>query len=137
MTSVVDKVDHLTEVYSAEALSNSQHLAKKIDGRNNAWEFFQSPLVGDNVSKDIFGGSGALPEDNFLNDDLFVTAEKEYNSYQDITQSLKFVKAGPRKQLFCDPSKTKVAIVTCGGLCPGLNVVIRELVMCLHYNYEV
>lgn len=27
--------------------------------------------------------------------------------------------------------------MTCGGLCPGLNVVIRELVMCLHYNYEV
>ena len=93
--------------------------------------------MGDNVSKDIFGGSGALPENNFLNDSLFVTAEKEYNSYQDITQSLKFIKAGPRKELFCDPSKTKVAIVTCGGLCPGLNVVIRELVMCLHYNYEV
>lgn len=31
----------------------------------------------------------------------------------------------------------KPAIVTCGGLCPGLNTVIRELVMCLHYNYGV
>lgn len=47
------------------------------------------------------------------------------------------MKAGPRKDLFCDPAKTKAAIVTCGGLCPGLNVVIRELVMCLTYNYEV
>lgn len=27
--------------------------------------------------------------------------------------------------------------MTCGGLCPGLNVVIRELVLCLHYNYRV
>lgn len=29
----------------------------------------------------------------------------------------------------------KAAIVTCGGLCPGLNVVIREVVMSLHFNY--
>lgn len=93
--------------------------------------------MGDNISKSIFGGSGALPEDTFLTDDLFVTADKEYTNYKDITQSIKFVKAGPRKDLFCDPAKTKAAIVTCGGLCPGLNVVIRELVMCLTYNYEV
>ena len=66
-----------------------------------------------------------------------MTLEKQYNSYKDITQSIKFIKAGPRKELFCDPAKAKVAIVTCGGLCPGLNVVIRELVMCLHFNYEV
>ena len=47
------------------------------------------------------------------------------------------MKAGPRSEIFYKPAKTKVCIVTCGGLCPGLNVVIRELVMCLHYNYEV
>jgi 6-phosphofructokinase 1 len=38
--------------------------------------------------------------------------------------------------VFFDPSKVKAAIVTCGGLCPGLNVVIREIVMSLHFNYE-
>lgn len=31
----------------------------------------------------------------------------------------------------------RAAIVTCGGLCPGLNTVIREIVMCLHYTYGV
>jgi len=31
----------------------------------------------------------------------------------------------------------KAAIVTCGGLCPGLNVVIRSIVDCLWYNYNV
>lgn len=46
-------------------------------------------------------------------------------------------KAGPRKKLFFDPPKTKAAIVTCGGLCPGLNDVIRGLVMELHYRYRV
>ncbi|MDD5185241.1 MAG: ATP-dependent 6-phosphofructokinase, partial [Paludibacter sp.] len=45
--------------------------------------------------------------------------------------------AGPHKQLYFDPSKTKAAIVTCGGLCPGLNDVIRSLVNELHYRYKV
>ena len=38
--------------------------------------------------------------------------------------------------MFFNPRKVKAAIVTCGGLCPGLNVVIREIVMSLHFNYE-
>jgi 6-phosphofructokinase 1 len=46
-------------------------------------------------------------------------------------------RAGPREYLYFDPSKVKAAIVTCGGLCPGINDVIRSLVMCLHYNYGV
>ena len=61
MTSVVDRVDHLTDVYSQTALSQSEHLAKKSAGQDDSWDFFPSPLMGDNVSKDIFGGSGALP----------------------------------------------------------------------------
>jgi 6-phosphofructokinase 1 len=48
-----------------------------------------------------------------------------------------FEKAGPHKHLHFDPSKTKAAIVTCGGLCPGLNNVIRSLVNQLHYRYGV
>jgi len=38
--------------------------------------------------------------------------------------------------LYRDPKKVRPCIVTCGGLCPGLNVIIRELVMSLHYNYN-
>jgi 6-phosphofructokinase 1 len=45
--------------------------------------------------------------------------------------------AGPREKLFFDPSKTKAAIVTCGGLCPGINDVIRSLVMELYHRYGV
>ena len=40
-----------------------------------------------------------------------------------------FEAGGPRRKIFFDPSKTRVGIVTCGGLCPGLNDVIRGLVM--------
>jgi len=45
--------------------------------------------------------------------------------------------AGPREKIFFDPSKTKAAIVTCGGLCPGINDVIRSLVMELYHRYAV
>jgi 6-phosphofructokinase 1 len=48
-----------------------------------------------------------------------------------------FERAGPREHLFFEPAKTKVAIVTCGGLCPGLNNVIRSVYLQLHYHYGV
>jgi 6-phosphofructokinase 1 len=48
-----------------------------------------------------------------------------------------FEKAGPKENLFFEPAKTKVGIVTCGGLCPGLNNVIRSLVNELHYRYGI
>ena len=45
--------------------------------------------------------------------------------------------AGPRRGLFFNPPETTAAIVTCGGLCPGLNDVIRALTMVLWYRYGV
>jgi 6-phosphofructokinase 1 len=45
--------------------------------------------------------------------------------------------AGPREMIFFDPSKTKAGIVTCGGLCPGINDVIRTIVMELYHRYGV
>ena len=45
--------------------------------------------------------------------------------------------AGPRERIAFDPAEVHAAIVTCGGLCPGLNDVIRALVMCLRYHYGV
>ena len=41
------------------------------------------------------------------------------------------VRAGPREKIYFEPSVCKAAIVTCGGLCPGLNDVIRQLVIAL------
>jgi len=48
-----------------------------------------------------------------------------------------FELAGPRRKIFFDPSKTKCGIVTCGGLCPGINDVIRGIVLELYYVYNV
>ena len=48
-----------------------------------------------------------------------------------------FEMAGPRRRIFFDPSKLKCALVTCGGLCPGINDIIRSIVLELHYAYGV
>lgn len=45
--------------------------------------------------------------------------------------------AGPRERIFFDPSKLTCGIVTCGGLCPGLNDVIRSIVLSLYHHYGV
>ncbi len=45
--------------------------------------------------------------------------------------------AGPRRMLFFDPAKLACGIVTCGGLCPGLNDVIRAVVRGLRLQYGV
>jgi 6-phosphofructokinase 1 len=50
---------------------------------------------------------------------------------------IQFELAGPRAKLFFDPKQTRASIVTCGGLCPGLNNVIRSLFLELHYGYGV
>jgi 6-phosphofructokinase 1 len=48
-----------------------------------------------------------------------------------------YEQAGPRSHIFFDPSKLKCALVMCGGLCPGLNDLIRSIVLELHYGYGV
>jgi 6-phosphofructokinase 1 len=48
-----------------------------------------------------------------------------------------FEQSGPLEKIYFNPTKLTAGIVTCGGLCPGLNDVIRGLVMELHYRYKV
>jgi 6-phosphofructokinase 1 len=48
-----------------------------------------------------------------------------------------FEMAGPREKIYFDPSKLRCGIVTCGGLCPGLNDVIRAMVLSLYHHYGV
>lgn len=50
-------------------------------------------------------------------------------------EDLCFEKAGPRARIFFDPPRTRAAVVTCGGLSPGLNNVIRSLFLELKFNY--
>ena len=46
-------------------------------------------------------------------------------------------RAGPRAKIFFNPAHVHAAIATCGGICPGLNNVIRSVVRCLWYSYGV
>jgi 6-phosphofructokinase 1 len=55
----------------------------------------------------------------------------------DEPENLGFEVAGPREHIYFEPKEVKAAIVTCGGLCPGLNAVIRSLVHQLYYRYSV
>jgi len=48
-----------------------------------------------------------------------------------------FELAGPREQIYFNPGELGCGIVTCGGLCPGLNDVIRSIVFCLQEKYGV
>ncbi|MBI9086619.1 MAG: ATP-dependent 6-phosphofructokinase [Desulfobacterales bacterium] len=48
-----------------------------------------------------------------------------------------FELAGPREKIYFDPSKLRCALITCGGLCPGLNDIIRAIVLELYYFYGV
>jgi 6-phosphofructokinase 1 len=56
---------------------------------------------------------------------------------EEVRMDLSFEKAGPRERIYFDPAETAAAIVTCGGLCPGLNNVIRSVFFQLHHNYGV
>ena len=48
-----------------------------------------------------------------------------------------FEEAGPREMIYFEPAKTTVGIVTCGGLCPGLNDIIRGIVNQCHQQYGI
>ncbi len=69
---------------------------------------------------------------------LYEIALDDFLRYKESGETpISFEKAGPKETIFFEPAKTKVAIVTCGGLCPGFNNVIRALVNQLVYRYGV
>lgn len=66
---------------------------------------------------------------------IYLDRYKELTTPDGVPLSLEV--AGPREKIFFDPVQTKAAIVTCGGLCPGINDVIRAIIMELFYRYGV
>jgi 6-phosphofructokinase 1 len=85
--------------------------------------------------------SSPLSVSYFTNDAkriMFNIYVNKYEDYKMITgKPLSIEVAGPREKIFFDPAKSKAAIITCGGLCPGINDVIRAIVMELYYRYGV
>ncbi len=78
---------------------------------------------------------------SFITDEFRISLRLNYNYLKETLSQGKDIPtlevAGPRPYIYFDPSKVKAGIVTCGGLCPGINDVIRSIVMTLYYSYGV
>ena len=96
-----------------------------LDGEEK-FATFISPCYGNPENRDVLSG-GWIHRDLFQKQNETVKAE----------DGELYIRGGPRFHIALDNLRVKACIMTCGGLCPGLNVVIRELVMALRYNYGV
>ncbi len=77
------------------------------------------------------------PYSHTVNAEARVPLQLEATSVGPAKATEYFEKAGPRARLFFDSRQTRAGIVTCGGLCPGLNNVIRSVFLELHHKYGV
>ncbi|MCE9500979.1 MAG: 6-phosphofructokinase, partial [Leptospira sp.] len=78
----------------------------------------------------------------YTKENAVVLFQTNFEQPEDIKKSLSgdplyFEQSGPFDKIYFEPSQVTAGIVTCGGLCPGLNDVIRAIVMELHYRYKV
>jgi 6-phosphofructokinase 1 len=91
----------------------------------------KSPIAMSTVRGDLIA--------NYVTDDQFVrfNTEGKPGSQAPLKKSQLLECAGPREMLYFTPAHVHAGIVTCGGLCPGLNDVIRAIVRCLWYRYGV
>ncbi|CAI6008317.1 unnamed protein product, partial [Closterium sp. NIES-65] len=75
--------------------------------------------------------------ENYFVDSEDVVCQKALIKTGSVDDIRVFRRSGPREQVAFQPQDVRAAIVTCGGLCPGLNTVIRELVWALWFRYGV
>ena len=73
----------------------------------------------------------------FCSDSDRIRFDLSLSASADDGEPLSLEEAGPRGQIFFDPARTTAAIVTCGGLSPGLNNVIRSVFYEFTENYQV
>jgi len=86
-----------------------------------------SPLALSNVADDGIA--------DYVNDGARVLYDVEFTAGDPAPSPVAFEKAGPRERIFFEPARTTAAIVACGGLCPGINNVVRSMVLQLHHKY--
>ncbi|MDR2303894.1 MAG: ATP-dependent 6-phosphofructokinase [Treponema sp.] len=91
----------------------------------------KSPIVMSTTDGDLIA--------NYVTDDQYVRfgANAKIGSQQPIKKSEVLESAGPREMIYFAPAHVHAGIVSCGGLCPGINDVIRAIVRCLWYRYGV
>ncbi len=92
----------------------------------------QSPIQLSNVEGDFIA--------NYVGEDDFVRYKMDAKLDDVVGPCARgdlLEKAGPREKIFFNPSHVHAAIVTCGGLCPGLNDVVRAVTRSLWHRYGV
>ena len=99
----------------------------------------QIPTLGEAKIASPLAGRGT--GNRFVSDAARIIVDVQMDHLPDegenCRDALSFDPAGPREKIYFDPSKLKCAIATCGGLCPGLNDIIRSIVLELHHVYKV
>lgn len=102
------------------------------------------PLVQEDFLVDQLGNS-THPSPLSLNiftpeNERFLFDIRESHIKEQLSKGLPLVtleRAGPRQKIFFNPAKTRAAVVTCGGLCPGINNVLRSLTLELLLQYKI
>jgi len=107
---------------------NNEFLVRNLGKRTIKSPLKLSTVKGDGVFDFV------RDEDRILFDNSLAVVKNQLESGQ---EPFSFERAGPREYLYFEPAKTRVAIVTCGGLCPGLNNVIRGIVNHIWEQYGV
>ncbi|HBD94783.1 MAG: diphosphate--fructose-6-phosphate 1-phosphotransferase [Spirochaetes bacterium GWF1_31_7] len=101
--------------------------------KNHGKSKYESPLNRVIMSTEDHKMSFVTDEERIL----VINSQNEYEEWKKKgIQIPSFEKAGPREKIFFEPGETISAVVTCGGLCPGLNSVIRALVYMNYYRYN-
>ena len=92
-------------------------------------------------SSPVLIGNNSVKNQNFVSDNDRILIDVKFDRVIKTVKEKKippsFEMAGPRSKIFFDAGKLRCAIVTCGGLCPGLNDIIRSIVLELYYSYGV
>mmetsp|Transcript_21683 Transcript_21683/g.49984 ORF Transcript_21683/g.49984 Transcript_21683/m.49984 type:complete len:565 (+) Transcript_21683:154-1848(+) len=131
------ELEDLSKKYPSALVENMMH-NKSVGVSKSS---IRSPVMRQQSSvsdSDEKGGHshGATPYNKLISNHECIVADivRKPNMH---THTVAFVRAGARRLLHFDPKHVNAAIVTCGGLCPGLNNVIREITKTLHQSYAI
>jgi 6-phosphofructokinase 1 len=108
----------------ANRLTPEQLLVRTLGERRVPSPLKLSAHVGDGLAHYVPDGTRVLYK---------VAGERD----EDFDTHLVLERAGPRELIYFDPKKTRVGVVTCGGLSPGVNNVIRSMVLEMTFQYGV
>jgi 6-phosphofructokinase 1 len=112
-------------------------LTSDFDVLDTTIDSLGEPRITSPILKELPGADERI----FKNEKLKVLVQVDPERVMEMIRAGKtppsFEQAGPREKIYFDPSKLKCAVTTCGGLCPGLNNIIRSIVLELHYIYGV